>query len=153
MSFLNVKIELLDPICAPKQKTDGAAGFDLVAREGLYLDVGTRATIPVGIKLELPPGTEAQIRGRSSLNFKGYEASFGTIDSDYRGEVLVIMANKGQSPLVISRGDRVAQMVIQELPRVRLELLAPGEKLTDTARGAGGFGSTGTSDLNSGTDS
>jgi dUTP pyrophosphatase len=136
-----ISIKLLDPGCRPQRKTTGAAGYDLVARESVTIYKGQTAMIPVGFALELPPGTEAQIRGRSGLNTKSIVALFGTVDSDYRGEVKVILMNFGMlSGFTVEKGDRIAQMVIASVLPTELVEVA---ELTETARGDGGFGSTG----------
>jgi len=129
----------------PIQATAHAAGFDLRARvEGtLVLPVSGRAKVPTGIALQLPTGYEAQVRPRSGLAIRcGLTLlnSPGTIDADYRGEVSVILVNLGDKPVTIERGDRVAQLVIQKLPSIRL---AEVDELEPTDRGAAGFGHTG----------
>ena len=135
-----ISLKLIDPVCLPQRKTTGAVGYDLVAREATTIYKGQTAMVPVGFALELPPGTEAQIRGRSSLNAKGVVALLGTIDSDYRGEVKVVLMNLGiLTGFQVARGDRIAQMIIATvLPTELVEV----PELTDTARGQGGFGST-----------
>lgn len=108
------------------------------------LSPGETALIPSGFAIELPPGFEAQVRPRSGLAIKhrvGILNAPGTIDSDYRGEVKVILTNFGTSPFVIHRGDRIAQMVISKYARVDWEEVA---SVDATSRGAGGFGHTGT---------
>ena len=132
----------------PAYETDGAAGLDLRAAvpedRPLILPPGRRAAVPTGLKIALEPGHEAQVRPRSGLALKhGLTClnSPGTIDSDYRGEVGVILANLGQEPFVIRRGERIAQLVIA---RHEQAALVEVEALDETARGAGGFGSTGT---------
>lgn len=131
----------------PGYATQGAAGMDLraaVAEDApITLAPGARAVIPTGLKIALVPGHEAQVRPRSGLALKhGITClnSPGTIDADYRGEVGVILANLGQEPFVIRRGERIAQMVIARYERVDWVEV---EDLDDTARGSGGFGSTG----------
>lgn len=129
----------------PTYATPGSAGLDLCARIPfeIYLHPGVRMTIPTGIAVELPDGFEAQIRPRSGLAHKyGVTVlnSPGTIDSDYRGEVGVIMINQGDEAFKITPNDRIAQMVIASF--VRVELVQAGT-LNDTERGDGGFGSTG----------
>ena len=121
--------------------------MDLVAAieagEVLRIARGARVMVPTGLILELPAGTEAQVRPRSGLAFRdGITVlnSPGTIDADYRGEVQVILVNHGQQPVAIVRGDRIAQLVIA--PVLRIALVATTTVAT-TARGAGGFGSTG----------
>ena len=131
----------------PAYQSDEAAGLDLIAAvdeaEPMTLAPGQRALVPTGLVLELPKGTEAQVRPRSGLAFKhGVTVlnSPGTIDSDYRGEVKVLLVNLGEQPFVIRRGERIAQLVVANVVRIALK-----ERKTAraTARGAGGFGSTG----------
>ena len=131
----------------PAYETAGAAGMDLraaVAEDApVTLAPGARALVPTGLKIALEPGYEAQVRPRSGLALKhGLTClnSPGTVDSDYRGEVGVILINHGQEPFVIKRGERIAQLVI-----ARHEQAATVEVATldETARGTGGFGSTG----------
>ncbi|HEU0158188.1 MAG TPA: dUTP diphosphatase [Hyphomicrobiaceae bacterium] len=131
----------------PRYQSDGAAGMDLIAaiaeRRPLRLAPGARALIPTGLVLELPAGFEAQVRPRSGLALKhGLTVlnSPGTIDSDYRGEVKVLLANLGAATCAIKRGERIAQLVFQRVERVGLREIG---EASPTPRGAGGFGSTG----------
>lgn len=131
----------------PAYQTDGAAGMDLraaVPRSApLTLARGGRALVPTGLIVELPPGYEAQVRPRSGLALRfGLTVlnSPGTIDSDYRGEVQVLLVNLGTKPFKIERGDRIAQLVIQRVARAALIVSV---EAAATGRGAGGFGSTG----------
>jgi len=129
----------------PERATTHASGFDLRAcvDQPLVVPAGGRALVPTGVVIAVPPGYEAQIRPRSGLALKSGVTLLnapGTIDADYRGEVGVIVVNHGSSPVTIGRGDRIAQMVIHELPEVDL---TPVDELPETARGAGGFGHTG----------
>ena len=131
----------------PAYETSGSAGLDLraaVADETpLTLEPGARALVPTGLKIALEPGFEAQVRPRSGLALKhGVTClnSPGTVDSDYRGEVGVILINHGAEPFVVRRGERIAQMVIA---RHEQAAMVEVETLDETARGAGGFGSTG----------
>jgi dUTP pyrophosphatase len=131
----------------PAYGTEGAAGMDLraaVAEETpLVLQPGARTLVPTGFSIAVPPGFEAQVRPRSGLALKSGITclnSPGTIDCDYRGEVGVILINHGEDAFTIRRGDRIAQMVIARYERIRWR---ETENLDDTARGAGGFGSTG----------
>ncbi|RZJ18434.1 MAG: dUTP diphosphatase [Brevundimonas sp.] len=131
----------------PAYETMGSAGMDLRAAvaedQPLTLAPGARALVPTGLKIALQPGYEAQVRPRSGLALKhGLTClnSPGTIDSDYRGEVGVILANLGAEPFVVRRGERIAQMVIAAYAQAKLEEV---DALDETARGAGGFGSTG----------
>lgn len=135
-----------EDISLPTQMSQYAAGFDLFAavREPIELLPGKRALVPAGFSMALPMNMEAQIRPRSGLALKkGVTClnSPGTIDADYRGEVGVILINHGEEPFQISRGDRIAQMVIQALPVVKWEIV---NELPSSDRGAGGFGHTGT---------
>ncbi|MFA6815816.1 MAG: dUTP diphosphatase [Lentisphaeria bacterium] len=120
------------------------AGFDLRAKEDSILEAGKYAVIPTGLFLELPVGFEAQVRPRSGLAAKFGVTVLnapGTIDAGYRGEVGVILINHGAKAFAIHRGERIAQMVIQSLPAVRMcEVKGP---LLESSRGSGGFGSTG----------
>jgi dUTP pyrophosphatase len=130
----------------PAYQSAGAAGMDLRAAvaDTLVLKPGARALVPTGLIIELPPGLEAQVRPRSGLALRhGVTVlnSPGTIDSDYRGEVGVLLVNLGDAPFAIVRGERIAQLIVQRVERVTLrERAAPSA----TRRGAGGFGSTGT---------
>jgi dUTP diphosphatase len=129
----------------PAYMSDFAAGADLCAAvaDELTLEPGARALVPTGIAIALPHGYEAQIRPRSGLALRhGVTClnSPGTIDADYRGPVGVILANLGSEPVVIRRGDRIAQMVIAPVSHVRFVVV---EALPDSDRGTGGFGSTG----------
>lgn len=129
----------------PEYATSGAAGMDLRAHlaEPVTLQPLERRLIPTGLFMEIPHGCEVQIRPRSGLAFKhGITVlnSPGTIDSDYRGEVGVLLVNLSQEPFVIESGERVAQMVVAQHGHVEWEAV---NELSDTDRGAGGFGSTG----------
>ncbi|MEC8022535.1 MAG: dUTP diphosphatase, partial [Myxococcota bacterium] len=129
----------------PQQMSAGAAGFDLHAavQDPVTIAPGARTLIPTGLALAIPRGFEAQVRPRSGLAIRhGITLlnSPGTIDSDYRGEVHVILANLGSHEFVVTRGARIAQMVISELARVTIVEV---QALTATERGDGGFGSTG----------
>jgi dUTP pyrophosphatase len=130
---------------APEYKSPGSAGADLRARLGspVRLAPGERAAVPTGLRIELPAGYEAQVRPRSGLALeKGITClnSPGTIDSDYRGEVKVILVNLGGAEATIEPGDRIAQLVVA--PVSRASFVAAAE-LAPTERGSGGFGSTG----------
>ncbi len=129
----------------PTYMTEGSAGMDLHAAVGAPVSIPPMSTslVPTNIKIELPAGFEAQIRPRSGLAFRDkitLPNSPGTIDSDYRGEIKVIMLNLGAEPFIVNRGDRIAQMVIARYARVEWE---EAGSLGITARGDGGFGSTG----------
>jgi len=127
----------------PAYATEGAAGMDVVSAEALTLAPGARAAVATGFAIAIPAGHEVQVRPRSGLALMHGVTCLntpGTIDSDYRGEVKVILANLGQDPFAIARGDRIAQLV----PAIVLRAsVGEVDALDDTARGAGGFGSTG----------
>ncbi|MDX2144313.1 MAG: dUTP diphosphatase [Rhodospirillaceae bacterium] len=130
----------------PTYATAQAAGMDLCAaiKADVVLIPGARAIIPTGYAIALPPGYEAQVRPRSGLAAKNGVTVLntpGTIDADYRGEIGVILINHGTEPFTITRGLRIAQMVVAAHAHVQWR---DTTELTDTARGAGGFGSTGT---------
>ena len=145
-----VRVERLphaEGLALPAYETTGSAGMDLRAAvaefEPVVLAPGERKLIPTGLKIALEPGYEAQVRPRSGLALKhGVTClnSPGTIDSDYRGEVGVILINHGQIAFEINRGERIAQLVIASYAQA---VMAEVEALDETARGAGGFGSTG----------
>ncbi|WP_039018678.1 dUTP diphosphatase [Halocynthiibacter namhaensis] len=133
----------------PKYETTGAAGADLRsnfapdARAGVTVEPGARILVPTGLSLEIPQGFEVQIRPRSGLALKfgiTLPNSPGTIDSDYRGPLGVIVQNGGEEPFEITHGMRIAQMVVAPVVQGRFELI---ETLSETERGTGGFGSTG----------
>lgn len=129
----------------PRYMTDGAAGMDLYAavEETQILNPGEIKLVPAGISIALPQGYEAQIRPRSGLALKHGITMVntpGTIDADYRGEIGLILTNLGRAPFTINRGDRIAQMVINEVARA---VFVEVENLEDTERNSGGFGSTG----------
>ena len=127
----------------PAYASAGAAGMDVVAAEALTLAPGARAGVATGFALAIPEGYEVQVRPRSGLALKHGVTCLntpGTIDSDYRGEVKVILANLGAEPFEIARGDRIAQLVPAPVQRA---VLAEVVSLDETLRGAGGFGSTG----------
>lgn len=157
MSKLNVKIKKLHPDAEmPKYATRGAAGFDFVAAEKSVIYPGQSVLIKTGLSFEVPEGFELQVRPRSGLSLKTklrVANSPGTVDSDYRGEVCIIMTNTGQhqmqtasdttdedEPIFIEKGDRIAQGVICPVYQAEFDLV---EDLSHTYRGAGGFGSTG----------
>lgn len=131
----------------PAYETSGAAGMDLRAAveadAPLTLEPGKRALVPTGFIFEIPQGHEGQIRPRSGLAFKNGVTCLntpGTVDCDYRGEVKVLLANLGDEPFVIERGMRIAQMVIAPVTQVAVR---EATEASETARGSGGFGSTG----------
>lgn len=141
----------LDPVPWPAYKTAGAAGMDLyadVSEAGIVVPPGRVVAIPTGLKMEIPEGYEGQIRPRGGLAFKSRITvinSPGTVDADFRGEVLIGLMNHSDATFHVHRGDRVAQLVI--CPVMLPEVLHVSEtELTDTVRGTGAFGSTGIND-------
>ncbi|MBN2070664.1 MAG: dUTP diphosphatase [Candidatus Krumholzibacteriota bacterium] len=134
-----------DGLPAVRRMTGGSSGYDICAActEEIVIPPGEAAVIPSGFELSIPKGFEAQIRPRSGLALKkriGLLNSPGTIDSDYRGEVGVILYNFGDEDFTVRRGDRIAQMVFSVLPEVEMEGV---DSLDETGRGEGGFGHTG----------
>jgi len=131
----------------PSYHSAGAAGIDLLAAAALTIAPGRHAAVPTGIALALPPGTEAQVRPRSGLARQHGVTVLnapGTIDADYRGEIQVLLINHGAKPFAVTRGMRIAQLVIAPVVRAELREVSA---LEETARGAGGFGSTGKSSV------
>ncbi|MEQ8396656.1 dUTP diphosphatase [Thalassobaculum sp.] len=129
----------------PAYETEGAAGMDLRAAIDAPFTLAPleRHAIPTGLSIALPLGYEAQVRARSGLAFRSGIACVnapGTVDSDYRGEIKVILVNLGQEPVTFARGDRIAQLVVAPVSRVAWDEV---ESLDETGRGSGGFGSTG----------
>lgn len=150
MSAVEVKIMRLPhgaDLPLPAYHSDHAAGLDLMAAvpadSPVIIAPGQRAAIPTGIAIALPPRTEAQVRPRSGLAARhgiGVLNAPGTIDADYRGEIQVILINLGSEPFEVTRGQRIAQMIVAPVHRARL---VEATSLNPTRRGAGGFGSTG----------
>jgi dUTP pyrophosphatase len=127
----------------PAYATAGAAGMDVLSAEDVTLDPGSRRAVATGFAVAIPPGYEIQVRPRSGLALKhgiSVPNTPGTIDSDYRGELKVILINHGPEAFAIARGDRIAQLVLAPVTLAAWDEVA---ELDETARGAGGFGSTG----------
>ena len=150
-TILVLRDEWADPdVPLPAYATSGAAGADLRANlrpedraGGLKLAPGARALVPTGLRIEIPQGFEVQLRPRSGLALNhglSLPNTPGTIDSDYRGPLGVIVINHGTEAFTVTHGERIAQMVVAPVVQAGFE---PSETLSDTARGAGGFGSTG----------
>lgn len=143
-----MKIEVLpgnDDLGSPAYATEGSAGLDLKAAlsEPLTLGPGDRGVVPTGLKMEIPVGYEGCVRPRSGLAMKHgltLTNAPGTIDADYRGEVKVLLVNLGREPIVLKRGERIAQLLISPVARVKVVKV---EKVDETFRGEGGFGHTG----------
>jgi dUTP pyrophosphatase len=142
-----IRLSHAEGLPLPNYASNAAAGLDLLAAvagdEKITLRSGKWGLVQTGLKLQLPEGYEAQVRPRSGLALKHGVTVLnapGTIDADYRGEVSVLLVNHGPEPFKITRGMRIAQLVVAPVARVILE---EAESLTETARGAGGYGSTG----------
>jgi dUTP pyrophosphatase len=137
------RLPSLDGLALPAYATRGAAGMDVLSAEDVTLAPGARHAVATGLALAIPDGFEIQVRPRSGLALKhgiGVPNTPGTIDSDYRGELKIILINHGSEPFAIARGDRVAQLVLAPVVRAAWDEVA---ELDDTERGAGAFGSTG----------
>ena len=139
------KLQHARDLPSPAGASAGSSGSDLRAAvaEALVLEPGARALVPTGIRIEIPPGFEGQVRPRSGLAARHGVTVLnapGTVDSDYRGEVAVVLVNLGTAPCTIHRGDRIAQLVIARVAAPSWEEV---EGLSESERGAGGFGSTG----------
>ena len=148
MEEMIIEVERLEgheDLPLPAYMTPHAAGMDLCAAvpSDVILPPGGRVLIPTGLRIAIPAGFEGQVRPRSGLAIRAGITLLntpGTIDADYRGEVQIVMANLGNEPFTVHRGDRIAQLVICPVARARLEIVA---ELPKTARGEGGFGHTG----------
>jgi dUTP pyrophosphatase len=139
------RIEGNEDLPLPRYMSDGASGMDLYAAvtDSVTIPPKEVAVIPIGIRIALPAGFEAQVRPRSGLAARhgiGVLNSPGTVDSDYRGEIKIILFNFGKEDFIVNRGDRVAQMIITRVARAKL---VEQDSLEDTQRGSGGFGHTG----------
>lgn len=145
---MKVKIYVGDAFDVPEYQTAGAAGMDLYANneEAILIHPGDRKLIPTGIRLQIPEGYEAQIRPRSGLVLRHGITVLntpGTVDSDYRGTIGVILHNASSERFFVNKGDRIAQMVFKKYERAELIEVMTVEELEDSERGDGGFGSTG----------
>lgn len=142
---MKVKVINKSSFDLPEYETEGSSGLDLKANieNPITLNPLERALIPTGLYISIPKGYEAQIRGRSGLALKHgitLANGIGTIDSDYRGEIKVILVNLGNEPYTINKGDRIAQMVFMRYEKAEFELV---DELDNTSRGEGGFGHSG----------
>ena len=136
-----VRVQLSGGGVLPRYGSPGAAGADLFAAESVTVGPGERAAVRTGLEIELPPGTVGLVWPRSGLAVRhGVDTLAGVIDSDYRGEVKVVLINHGREPFHVAPGDRVAQLLVQRVEQVDFTAEAD---LTATTRGAAGFGSTG----------
>jgi dUTP pyrophosphatase len=156
MSAVDVALQRLDHaqgLDLPAYASEDAAGLDLPAAvtEALVIQPGARALVPTGFAIQLPAGFEAQVRPRSGLAVKhgiSIVNAPGTVDADYRGEIMVCLVNLGEAPFTINRGDRIAQLVVAPVTRVTLR---EARTLDNTTRGTDGFGSTGVRPARTGT--
>ncbi len=153
---VDIRIKCLDhydtSLPLPSYETEGAAGADIRAsledeyrESGMIIEPGARVLVPTGLSMEIPMGYEVQVRPRSGLSLKTsllVVNAPGTIDSDYRGEVKIILGNFGNERFVVAHGERIAQLVVA--PVTQGAFIATDDELSSTQRGAGGFGSTGT---------
>lgn len=140
---ITIKVKAAEGIVLPAYATPGSSGLDIRANESVSIKPGDHHAVTTGLFVEIPEGYEAQIRPRSGLAFKNGVTVLnapGTIDSDYRGEIKVILVNLGDVNFVVEPGDRIAQMVIAPVTRAEMVRV---EELNDTQRAGGGFGSTG----------
>lgn len=137
---IDVNIKLLEDGIIPVYKTEGSAGADCFSRVDAVIKPHETKVIPLGFAVEIPNGYEMQIRPRSGLATKGKQAIFGTIDSDYRGEVGAIIYNSSDNEFVVKKGDRIAQCLIAPVIIASFNAV---DELSETERGNGGFGSTG----------
>ncbi|MBR0545657.1 MAG: dUTP diphosphatase [Treponema sp.] len=145
MNTCEIKCIAKDGVAVPSYETSGAAGADVRAflNEPVVIPVGKRAVIPTGLFFAIPEGFEIQVRPRSGLAAKNGVTVLntpGTIDSDYRGEVKVILINLGDADFTVNNGDRIAQLIVAPVTQ---GIFVKTDKLDETERGAGGFGSTG----------
>lgn len=144
MKKLGVKVKILNPdAIVPKYQTEEAAGFDLHSIEEKTIKAGERDVIKTGLAVALPKGYELQVRPRSGLALKNGITVLntpGTVDSDYRGELMVILLNTSNEDFAVKKGDRIAQAVIKEILQADFAVV---DELDSTERGTGGFGSTG----------
>ena len=145
MDKIVVKVIKNEGVTLPKYETFGAAGMDVRAniKEPIVLGSLDRVLIPLGLRLEIPEGYEVQVRPRSGLALKhgiGMVNSIGTIDSDYRGEIGAIIVNLSKEPYTIQPQERIGQLVLNKVEQIEWEVV---EKLSESERGSGGFGSTG----------
>lgn len=141
---MKIRIKKLHPDAILPSYAHGSeedAAMDLRALERMVLSPGAAQAVPTGIAIELPPGHEAQVRPRSGLALKhSITVNFGTIDPGYRGEIRVVMFNLGRSDYVVEKGDKIAQLIVAPYDAVEWQ---EGDELTESVRGAGGFGSSG----------
>lgn len=140
-SSLALRVKLLtDDAVAPKKQTVQSAGYDVSASESVTIEAGRRALVSTGVCVATPVGTYAQLAPRSSLAVRSIDVGAGVVDADYRGEVKVLLINNSSSAFVVTKGARIAQMILVRIEHAAVQI---AEDLDATARGEGGFGSTG----------
>ena len=137
---VNIKIKQIENGILPIYKREGDVCMDCFARKQVLVMAGKRSTVPLGFALELPAGYEAVIRPRSGLSKDGIDEVIGTIDTNYRGEVMACIINNSEKDFQIEAGDRICQLAVREVPQVTLQLVS---QLSETERGENGFGSSG----------
>ena len=139
---MSIKFKVIGFGKLPEFKSEGADCLDCYARldEKVVIKTGDRALIPLGFAVELPKGYEMQVRGRSGLAAKGIDVSFGTVDSDYRGEVMGCVINNSKNDFTVENGDRICQCAVRSVPKFTIDIV---EELSKTERGEKGFGHTG----------
>ena len=140
---ISIKFKLAEGAALPEYKTTGAAGADICSNEDCSIDPNNWKMVSTGVFPEIPENFEIQVRSRSGLAAKNgvfVLNSPGTVDSDYRGEIKVILANMSDKPFVIRKGDRIAQLVVSPVQQANFEIVSD---ISETERSAGGFGSTG----------
>ena len=140
MFEVNIKIKQIENGVLPIYKREGDVCLDCCSRKQILVSAGSRRTVPLGFALELPPNYEAVIRPRSGLTKDGIDVAIGTIDSNYRGEVMACIINNSEEDFQIEAGDRICQLAVREVTKVVLQVVS---ELSETERGTNGFGSTG----------
>ena len=140
MFDVNIKIKQIGNGVLPVYKREGDACLDCCSRKQILVSAGSRRTVPLGFALELPSNYEAIVRPRSGLSRDGIDVAIGTIDSNYRGEVMACIMNNSEEDFQIEAGDRICQLAVREVPQVTLQLVS---QLSETERGENGFGSSG----------
>lgn len=137
---VNIKIKQIENGILPIYRREGDVCMDCCSRKQILVLAGSRRTVPLGFALELPSNYEAIVRPRSGLSKDGIDVAIGTIDSNYRGEVMACIINNSEEDFQIEAGDRICQLAVREVPQVTLQLVS---QLSETERGENGFGSSG----------
>lgn len=137
---VNIKIKQIGNGILPIYKREGDVCLDCCSRKHILVSAGSRRTVPLGFALELPSDFEAIVRPRSGLSKDGIDVAIGTVDSNYRGEVMACVINNSEEDFQIEAGDRICQLAVREVPAVTLQVVS---ELSETERGTNGFGSSG----------